>query len=123
MGHYVYQSNLGKLFRLNDAKYFKFITFAITLLEVLVKPLKEDKPKIVDEYKTILTNAQSIDIFEIDTPIAIKSAEIRARYNFRTPDALQIATALIHGAHYFFTNDLRLKSITEIKLLTISDLT
>ena len=121
-GHSEYQDKLAKLFKLNDEKYFKFITTAITLLEVLVKPLKDGETKIVHEYKTILTNAEGVDIFDITTPIAFKAAEIRARYNIRTPDALQIATAIVYEADYFFTNDLRLKNITEIKLLTIAEL-
>ncbi|MEP7109667.1 MAG: type II toxin-antitoxin system VapC family toxin [Ferruginibacter sp.] len=101
-----YQERLEKLFNLNDENYFKFLTSAITLLEVLVKPLKEGETKIVEQSKTILTNADGIDIFDITTPIAVKAAEIRAKYNIRTPDALQIATAIVHKADYFLTNDL-----------------
>lgn len=121
-GHSEYQDKLENLFKLNDENHFKFITSAITLLEVLVKPLKDGETKIVDQYKTILTNAEGIDIFEISIPIALKAAEIRAKYNIRTPDAFQIATAIEYNADYFFTNDLRLKNITEIKLLTIAEL-
>ena len=121
-GHSEYQDKLAKLFALNDENYFKFITSSITLLEVLVKPLKDGETKIVDQYKTILTNAEGIDIFDITTSIAIKAAELRALYNIRTPDALQIATAVVYESDYFLTNDLRLKNITEIKLLTIAEL-
>lgn len=56
------------------------------------------------------------------TPIAIKAAEIRVKYNFSTPDALQIATATERKADYFLTNDFRLKLITEIKVITITEL-
>jgi len=49
-------------------------------------------------------------------------AKIRAKYNSGTPDALQIATAILHKANYFFTNDHRLKNITEIQVITIADL-
>jgi predicted nucleic acid-binding protein len=121
-GHSTYQEQLAKLFKLNDENHFKFITSAITLLEVLVKPLKDGESKIADQYKKILTNADGINIFDITIPIAAKAAELRARYNIRTPDALQIAAAIVHEADYFFTNDLRLKSITEVKLLTIAEL-
>lgn len=121
-GHSEYQRKLTKLFELNDEGYFKFLTSAITLFEVLVKPLKAGESKVVNQYKTILTNAEGIDIFEITIPVTIKAAEIRAKYNIHTPDALQAATAIEHRADYFLTNDFRLKSVTEIKVLTISEL-
>jgi predicted nucleic acid-binding protein len=121
-GNSDYQEKLEKLFKLNDENYFQFLTSTITLIEVLVKPLKDGETKIVEQYKTILTNAEGIDIFDITTPIAVKAAEIRAKYNVKTPDALQVATAIEHNATYFLTNHLRLKIITEIKVITIADL-
>jgi len=121
-GHSQYQKKLKRLFALNDAGYFKFLSSPITLLEVLVKPLKEGENKIVEQYKRILINAEGIDIFDITIPITIKAAEIRAKYNLHTPDTLQIATAIERQAEYFLTNDLRLKSVTEIKIITISEL-
>jgi predicted nucleic acid-binding protein len=40
----------------------------------------------------------------------------------QTPDAIQIATAIYYPADYFLTNDKRLKSVTEIKIITLEDL-
>lgn len=121
-GHSEYQEKLAKLFKLNDEHLFKFITSAITLLEVLVKPTKDGEDKIAEQYKTILTNAEGIDIFNITVPIAIKAAELRAAFNIKTPDALQIATAIVYEADFFLTNDLRLKNITAINLITLAEL-
>ena len=121
-GHSQYQQKLKELFVLNDKGNFRFVSSVITLLEVLVKPLKEKENKIVDQYKTILTNAEGIDIFDITIPITIKAAKLRAKYNIRTPDALQVATAIEQRAEYFLTNDLRLKPVSEIKVLTLSEL-
>lgn len=121
-GHSKYQPTLQQLFALNDSGNFKFLTSSITLLEVMVKPLKEEETKIVEKYKTILTNAKGMDIVEITIPIAMKAAELRAKYKIHTPDALQIATAIEHQADYFLTNDQRLKSVTEITIFTLSEL-
>ncbi len=122
-GNSDYQEKLEKLFKLNDEKHFQFLTSTLTLVEVLVKPLKDGETKIVEQYKTILTNSEGIDIFDITIPISVKAAEIRAKYNSRTPDSLQVATAIECKADYFLTNDFRLKIITEIKVITIADLT
>lgn len=47
-------------FNSNDTGDFDFITTSITLLEVLVKPLKDGKSKLVEQYKKILLNATGI---------------------------------------------------------------
>ena len=121
-GHSIYQDKLSEYFSANDNGEFVFITSSITLLEVLVKPIKEKKTRLVSQYKNILLNAEGIQIFEISNEIAEKAAQLRSQYSLRTPDALQIATALIHGADYFFTNDQRLSSVTEIDIVTLLDL-
>lgn len=53
-GHSEYQQKLKELFQLNDEEKIKFFTSNITLLEVLVKPLRMKENKIADKYKSIL---------------------------------------------------------------------
>jgi predicted nucleic acid-binding protein len=50
-GHSTYQDKLMAYFTSNDNEDFTFITSSIALLEVLVKPLKEGKSKLVTQYK------------------------------------------------------------------------
>ena len=116
-GHSVFQQQLRKLFLLNDHGYFKFLTSTITLLEVSVKPLRAGDLETAEKYKKILTNSEGINILEINDSIAFKAAGIRAKYNIHTPDALQIATSFEGAADYFLTNDFRLKSIKELKII------
>ena len=54
--------------------------------------------------------------------VSEKVAEIKANYNFKTPDAIQIATAIICGADYIITNDKSWKKITEASVLILSEL-
>lgn len=54
--------------------------------------------------------------------MAETAAQLRAKYGLKTPDALQIATALEHHADYFLTNDHRLNSVTEINVITLLDI-
>jgi predicted nucleic acid-binding protein len=39
----------------------------------------------------------------------------------KTPDAIQLAAALITSADYFLTNDIRLKVVNEIKVLVLEE--
>lgn len=54
--------------------------------------------------------------------IAETAAELRARYNLRTPDALQIAVALENNCDAFLCNDNGLKRVTELKILILDEL-
>jgi len=121
-GHSIYQEKLIEYFSSNDKGDFIFITSSITLLEVLVKPIKEGKHKLVAKYKNILLNATGIQIIEISNDIAERAAQFRAKYGLRTPDALQIATALANKADYFLTNDHRLGIVSEVETVTLLDL-
>lgn len=93
-GHSTYQSILSNLFDFNDKGGFSFVTSTVTLLEVLVKPFREGQTAVAKQYREILTNAQGIDIIDITSSIAEKAALLRAKYNLRTPDAIQLATSI-----------------------------
>lgn len=121
-GHTVYQPLLANIFSLNDQKAFTFITSYITLLEVLVKPLQSGHHQLVNQYRHILTTAPGMELYEIDKNIAMLAARLRADFNLRTPDALQIATAIENKADYFLTNDNRLKSVTGITFITLANM-
>ncbi len=63
------------------------ITSYITLLELLVKPIREGKIDLANQYKTILSN--KLEMVPLDEAVSLKAAELRAKYGFRTPDAIQ----------------------------------
>jgi predicted nucleic acid-binding protein len=61
-------------------------------------------------------------MINVNNLIAIKAAELRAKYSLKTPDSIQLATAIQYNADYFLTNDLRLKLVNEIKSITLNEL-
>ena len=119
-GHSKYQESLQKVFRSNDLAEFQFITSTLTLLEVIVHPLKLNQQNLADQYENILTTSETIEIVELSTEIAKRSAQLRVDYNLKTPDAIQVATALEKNADYFFTNDKGLKKIREVEVITLT---
>lgn len=50
-GHSVYQPILAGLFDFNDKGGFSFVTSTVTLLEVLVKPLREGQTGLAKQYE------------------------------------------------------------------------
>jgi predicted nucleic acid-binding protein len=121
-GHSAYQPILFRLFEFNDKGGFSFVTSSVTLLEVLVKPLREGQKAIAEQYRDILTAAPGIDLFDVTSAIAEQAALLRAKYNIRTPDAIQLATCIELGADYFLTNDNRLKAVSETIVVPVGEL-
>lgn len=121
-GKHEFKDRLFKIFEGNEKGKFQLQTSVITLTEVLVRPLKLGRKDLARQYESILLNSPFFDIYQIDIVSAITAAELRATHNIKTPDALQIATALNHGADFFLTNDKALKSVNEIEVLLPQDL-
>lgn len=118
----IYSPILNKLFLANSKGDFLFQTSVITLLEVLVLPLRENEHQLVEEYQNILCNSPTITIIDLTTDIAVKAAALRAKYGLKTPDSIQLATALNVSAEYFLTNDMRLRVVNEIEILVLDEL-
>jgi predicted nucleic acid-binding protein len=100
----------------------KGVTSIITLIEVLIKPLKDQNIKAVKDYKFLLNNFPNLRMVNIDPKLAEKGAELRARYGIRIPDALQLASAIENQATIFLSNDYNLKKIKEIEIVLVKEM-
>jgi len=117
-----YSKVLDKLFELNLIMEIQLTTSTITLLEVLVLPMKTNNFDLVERYKSLLCQSDTFKIWDIDVEIAVKAAGLRAKYRLKTPDAIQIATAICRFSDYFLTNDKQLKIVSEINVLILDEL-
>ncbi len=93
----------------------------MTLLEVLVHPLRSNNTELAAEYRDILLNS-NLTTLEVSSAIAEQAAQLRAAHNIRTPDAIQISAAIEAGATHFLTNDIRLPDIPSIQILSLDSL-
>lgn len=71
------------------------VTSTITLLEVLVMPLKRKEVKLAQRYKEILLHSKGLSTRLLTHDISEKAAELRAKYTIRVPDAIQLATGIL----------------------------
>jgi predicted nucleic acid-binding protein len=101
---------------------YLFVSTVITLLEVLVLPLRHKENELAQRYEAILTNSKSIKLVAIDEEIAKISARLRAEYSLKTPDAIQLATAVVYSADTFLTNDKQLKAVKEVHVVTLDEM-
>ena len=62
-----------------------------------------------------------LDTNPVTIDLADRSAELRARYRLRTPDAIQLATAIGHKATRFYGNDRGLRRVKEIDCVIVEE--
>ncbi len=117
-----YVSIVRPFFQALDRDDAKAVTSVLTLLEVLIHPLRRGDTKLAAQYRRILLNAKGLTTVPLVPDVAEEAARLRATYNLRTPDAIQVATALWHGASFFFTNDARLPAIPDLRMLVLDEL-
>jgi predicted nucleic acid-binding protein len=96
------------------------VTSGLTLLETLVQPYRSGNAPLADRYEAVLTRSRGLRFEEITRPVCRAAAQLRAAHNIKTPDALQLATALLSRCAVFLTNDTDLPPIAGIRTLYVS---
>ena len=74
------------------------------------------------QYRTLLINSHNLELHPINSGVAVLAAELRARYNLRTPDALQVSVAVQAGCQGFLTDDNGIKRVTELRVVLLDEL-
>lgn len=98
------------------------ITSIITYIELTTHPARMGKHQLVRKYRDYLSNSENISLFPLDMHIADQVVQLRGKYGLKTPDAIQLGTAVACGADYIITNDRAWKSIEELKVVLVGEL-
>jgi predicted nucleic acid-binding protein len=119
--HPRYLPLLAPLFREADEGRRRLVTSALTLLEVLVVPYRAGDAALAERYEAVLTRGRGLDLVDLDRAVLHGAAQLRARSRLRTPDALQLAAALLRGCSAFITNDRRLPEVAGLKVVQLGE--
>ncbi len=120
--HPVYLAIMQEIIQKIDAGKIIGYSSVVTLTEVLVHPKQLKKLTLEKKYRNLLQNSRNFELIPIDANIAEQAAELRAHYNLRTPDTLQLATIYEVGCQAFLTNDKDFKNVTELRIILLDDL-
>lgn len=97
------------------------LTSVLTCMEYLVHPYRTNNQAKIKACADFLNDCH-IPVLSINLEIATRAAQIRAAYkDFKSLDALQLATACVYGCDAFLTNDKQLRQFREIHCLTIDN--
>jgi len=94
------------------------ITSELSRLECRVKPMRDGNQALLQDFDDYFANTIA-EIFPLKRDVVDLATEIRAQYNFKTPDSLHLAAAVISNCDIFMTNDQRLNRYTGIIIETI----
>jgi predicted nucleic acid-binding protein len=97
------------------------VTSDLTLLEVLVKPLRDGKPALATLYRNVLLGTSGFTCTPISRAILEEAARIRASYNLKTPDAVHAASGLAAGCTLFVTNDSVFRRVPGLNVAVLAD--
>ena len=108
----LYLDRVHKMLQFLEHNSYEIITSTLTLGEILTKPYKDNRLDLVETYKAFFSD---MELIELNSEIASMFAYIRAEYSIKTPDAVQLASAIYGDADLFITNDDRLARFKDDK--------
>jgi predicted nucleic acid-binding protein len=117
-----YLATVRPFFEAMDRGEFSVITSMVTLLEVLVHPFRAGDADLAQQYRDILLHADRLTTIGLSQNIAEEAARLRATYNLRTPDAIQLATTIHAHTSHFFTNEDRYPPVPGLRILVLDTL-
>jgi len=94
------------------------VTSELTRLECRVKPLRNGDTALLQDFDDYFGNTIA-EIATLTRDVIDRATEIRAQFNFKTPDSIHLAAAVTANCDTFLTNDHRLSRFTAIQIEVI----
>jgi predicted nucleic acid-binding protein len=95
------------------------LTSRLSRLESRVKPLRDADTKLLLNYE-VFFSAHRLFIVELSAAVVEQATDLCARYGFKTPDSLHLATAIVAQADVFLTGDSALSKCPEVNVEVVA---
>jgi predicted nucleic acid-binding protein len=105
-----------------DAGKQQVVTSELTLLEVLVKPLRDGNAALTALYRQVLLGTIGLTCLPVQLTVLEAAARIRALHRLKTPDAIHAATALAAGCTLFVTNDPEFRHVPGLSVAVLGEI-
>jgi predicted nucleic acid-binding protein len=121
-GHPKYLSLTRSVLRAVQSGVCQGVVSTVTIMELTVHPWRVNRADVARQYEMLLANFPNLKLIDVNRDVARRAAQLRARYNLRPADALQVATALLNHATLWVSNDKKLKRLEpEIAVIGLDD--
>jgi predicted nucleic acid-binding protein len=95
------------------------VTSRLSRLECRVKPLRDENTELLERYEGFFARP-GLDLVELGAEVIERATELRAAHNFKAPDALHLASALVARGDTFLTGDQALRRCPGIEVEVLS---
>ena len=112
---------LDPLWQAARAGSIEVISSELTLMEVLVGPVKSGNANLVNAFEQALLGT-NMRLLAITQAVLREAARLRATTRLRTPDALHAATGLQASCALFITNDVGFRGVPGLPVVILDDL-
>jgi predicted nucleic acid-binding protein len=94
------------------------LTSTLSRIECRCKPLEANDVALLALYDTFFA-AVELALADIAGPVVDVATEFRARYHFKVPDCIHLATAITFSASAFLTGDKALARFAEVRVQVV----
>jgi predicted nucleic acid-binding protein len=98
------------------------ITSTITMTELLVPAYRSAGEALADQFYGLLTTYPNLEWVAPNLEVADTAARIRAQHRLRTPDALQVTTAIRSHATGLVTNESTFERVEAFETIVLDGL-
>ena len=84
--------------------------------------LRDGNHRLAQAYEELLRRSRGLTLIEMGIPLLRIAAELRAASSLKTPDALQLATAIQAKCRCFLTHDRRLPKVPGLEIIQVANL-
>jgi predicted nucleic acid-binding protein len=95
------------------------LTSQLARLECRTKPMRDGDTSLLGRYDSLFAASRLI-VAELSPAIIDRATTVRARYGFKSPDAIHLATAIEKGAVEFWTGDASLARCVEVRVVVLT---
>jgi predicted nucleic acid-binding protein len=105
-----------------DAGTQRLATSDLTLLEVLVKPLRDGNTTLATLYRNVLLGTAGFTCLPVSRAVLESAADFRVAHGLKTPDAIHAASALDAGCVMFVTNDVGFRRVPGLSVAVLGEI-
>ena len=98
----------------------RLVTSRLSCLECRMRPIRDNDRELLSAFDRLFS-ANRMVIVEITAEVVASATNLRARYGFKTPDAIHLASAIEGKADLFLTGDSTLARCADIAVEVIAD--
>ena len=118
-----YREHISALFSRIQKTGSLLVTSELTLAECLVKPFENEDELSSQHYETYVKTSGFLEVKAVTRTILKEAARIKAMSRNKLPDSIHPATALHSGCAIFVTNDANIRTLENIAILVLKELT